>query len=172
MRVSATLRRNEAVVRVRRGELGRADTEAGTQLHALQDEVHAEPLLAFHPVQRRPHVVLFPDALLGPFDRNVLLPRERVDPAVVLVGPLAQRLFRDRIRPMDIAEEMHDVLRSRQERQVPEDDHAVEAVVYKHHQAAKQLGKGFHRSPPVVLRLSNEIIGETAGGNQISNMFG
>src|ERR1700674_4086400 len=86
----------------------------------------------------------------APFDRDVLVARERVDPAVVLVGPLAQRLFRDRIRPMNIAEEMHDVLRSREERHVPEDDHAVEAVVYKHHQAAEQLGKGFHRSPPGV----------------------
>jgi hypothetical protein len=51
---------------------------------------------------------------------------------------------------MDIAEKMHDVLRSDEERHVPEDDHAVEAVVYKHHQAAKQLGEGFHRSPPGV----------------------
>src|ERR1700674_2717379 len=150
MRVATTLRGNEAVVRVRCGELRRADAEAGPQLHALQDEVHAEPLLALHPVQRRPDIVLFPDALLGPFDRDVLVARERIDPAVVLVGPLAQRLFRDRIRPMDIAKEMHDVLRSRQERHVPEDDHAVEAVVYKYHQAAKQLGEGFHRPPPGV----------------------
>ena len=51
---------------------------------------------------------------------------------------------------MDIAEEMHDVLRSREELHVPEDDHAVEAVVNKYHQAAKQLGEGFHRSPPAV----------------------
>jgi len=40
--------------------------------------------------------------------------------------------------------------RSGQERHVPKDDHAVEAVVYKYHQAAKQLGEGFHRSPPGV----------------------
>src|ERR1700674_608820 len=86
----------------------------------------------------------------APFVPGVLVSRESIDPAVVLVGPLAQRLFRDRIRPMDIAKEMHDVLRSRQERHVPEDDHAVEAVVYKYHQAAKQLGEGFHRPPPGV----------------------
>src|ERR1700732_1109875 len=72
MRVATTLRGDEAVVRVRRGELRRADAEAGPQLHALQDEVHAEPLLALHPVQGRPDVVLFPDALLGPFDRDVM----------------------------------------------------------------------------------------------------
>lgn len=167
MRVAGTLRGNEAVVRVSRGELRRADAEAGPHLHALQDEVHAESLLACHPVQRRPDVVLFPDALLGPFDWDVLLARERVDPAVVFVGPLAQRLFRDRRRPMDIAEEVHDVLRSRQERHVPEDDHAVEAVVYKHHQAAKQRGKGFHRSPPEVFVSATRSIGQAAGGDQI-----
>lgn len=129
---------------------GRKDPEAGPQFHAFQDEVHTKPLLAFHAVQRRANVVLLPHALLGPFDRDGLVPGESVDPPVVLVGPLAQRLFRDRIRSMDVAEKMHDVLRSGQERHVPEDDHPVEAVVYKHHQAAKQLGKGFHRSPPGV----------------------
>jgi hypothetical protein len=41
--------RDEAVVRVRRGELGRTDAEARPHLHALQDEVHPEPPLAFHP---------------------------------------------------------------------------------------------------------------------------
>jgi hypothetical protein len=148
MRVSATLWGDEAVVRVRGGELGRADAEARPQFHALQDAVHAEPPLAFHPVQRRTDIVLFADALLGPFDRDALLPRERIDPAVVVVGPLPQGLLRDRRRPMDIAEEMHDVLRSGQEWHVPEDDHAVEAVVYKDHQAAKELGEGLHRSSP------------------------
>jgi hypothetical protein len=52
---------------------------------------------------------------------------------------------------MDIPKEVDDVFRSCEERQVPENDHSVEAVVYKDHQAAEQLGKGFHRSPPVVL---------------------
>ncbi len=170
MRVTTTLRRNETVGRIRCGELGRADPEAGSQFHAFQDEVHAEPLLTFHPVQRRPDVVLFADALLGPFDRNVLLSREGVDPAVVLVSPLAQRLFRDRIRPMDIAEEMHDVLRSREERHVPEDDHAVEAVVYKYHQAAKQLGEGFHRSPPgVVVSATRSSVKRPVGTNSIDH---
>ena len=170
MRVTTTLRRNETVGRIRCGELGRADPEAGSQFHAFQDEVHAEPLLTFHPVQRRPDVVLFADALLGPFDRNVLLSREGVDPAVVLVSPLAQRLFRDRIRPMDIAEEMHDMLRSREERHVPEDDHAVEAVVYKYHQAAKQLGEGFHRSPPgVVVSATRSSVKRPVGTNSIDH---
>jgi hypothetical protein len=52
------------------------------------------------------------------------------------------------------------------------DDNAVETVVYKHQQAAKQLREPFHRSSSPWSRLDNKIIGQTAGGSQISNMFG
>jgi hypothetical protein len=35
------------------------------------------------------------------------------------------------------------------------------------HRAAKQLGEGLYRSPPDVFFLSNEIIAQAAGGDQI-----
>jgi len=44
-----------------------------------------------------------------------------------------------------VAEEMDDVFRPRQQRQVSLDDDAVETVVYKSQQAAKQLVEEFHR---------------------------
>src|SRR3954466_7558371 len=46
---------------------------------------------------------------------------------------------------------MNDVLRPRQQRNVAQNDHAVETVVYKSQHAAKQRCEGFHRSSPVVL---------------------
>ena len=49
-----------------------------------------------------------------------------------------------------VAEEMDDVLRPRQQREVALNDDAIETVVYKPEQAAKQLVKGFHRSSPLM----------------------
>ncbi len=50
-----------------------------------------------------------------------------------------------------VAEEMDDVLGSRQQREIALDDDAIETVIYKGEQAAKQLAKGFHRSSPLML---------------------
>src|SRR3954467_4867347 len=46
---------------------------------------------------------------------------------------------------------MNNVLRPRQQRNVAQNDNAVETVVYKSQHAAKQRCEGFHRSSPVVL---------------------
>lgn len=51
---------------------------------------------------------------------------------------------------MDVPEEVDDVLFTRQKRQIPLNDDAIETVIYKDEQAAKQLAEGFHRSPPVM----------------------
>ena len=45
---------------------------------------------------------------------------------------------------------MDDVLGPRQKRQVALDDDAIETVVYKGEQAAKQRAERFHRSSPFV----------------------
>src|SRR4051794_20798450 len=50
---------------------------------------------------------------------------------------------------MQIAEKVDDVLRPGQQRDMTENDNAVEAVVYKSQQAAKQRYKRFHWSSPV-----------------------
>src|SRR3954451_6885127 len=46
---------------------------------------------------------------------------------------------------------MNNVLRPCQQRNVAQNDNAVETVVYKSQHAAKQRCEGFHRSSPVVL---------------------
>jgi hypothetical protein len=56
--------------------------------------------------------------------------------------------------------------------QVTMDDDAVEAMVYKDQQAGIQLCKKFHRSSLLRSCVDNSIIGQTAGGIKISNMFG
>jgi hypothetical protein len=45
-------------------------------------------------------------------------------------------------------------------------------MVYKNKQARKQLCEEFHRSPVLRFCLENLIFGQTAGGIQISNIFG
>ena len=71
-------------------------------------------------------------------------------PPPVLQGSLGQDLRGDRILTVHVAEEVHDMLRPRQQRQVPLDDDAVETVIYKNQEALKELREGFHRSPPLM----------------------
>jgi glycerol-3-phosphate dehydrogenase len=73
--------------------------------------------------------------------------------------------------PADVAEKVDHLLGPRQAAEVPVNDDAVEAVVYQYKQAAKQLGERLHRSSSRS-RFVNMIIGQTAGGVKISNMFG
>jgi len=121
--------------------------------HALEDEVHAEALAPLHAEAVGTDVVFLLDALLlhlfvRPLDGNAVVAREGFHPLLILVGPLGQNLLGDGINPMHVAEEIDDVLRPRQQRQVALNDDAVETVVYKSQQAAKQLGEGFHRFSP------------------------
>jgi hypothetical protein len=73
---------------------------------------------------------------------------EGVYPVLVVGGTLAQNLLADHRDADDLTEEMHHLLRPRQPAQVTVNDNAVEAVVDKLEQFAKQLGERFHGSPP------------------------
>ena len=71
---------------------------------------------------------------------------ESLDPLVVLGGALAQDLLGNGADAVHVAEEVHDVFRAREQRQMAEDDDTVETVVYECEQAAKQPREFFHRS--------------------------
>jgi hypothetical protein len=66
---------------------------------------------------------------------------------VVILGALTQDFFADGLDLVNVAKEMDDVLRAGEQRQMAEDDDAVETVIYQGQQAAKQLCKGLHRFP-------------------------
>src|SRR6476646_511115 len=80
------------------------------------------------------------------------------DPSPVLRGSFRQDLWRDGIQAVHVAEEMDDVFRTGQQRQVSLDDDAVETVIYKNQEACKELREGFHRSPPQKVWLDTKII--------------
>src|ERR1035438_3125647 len=69
-------------------------------------------------------------------------------PVPAIVGPLAENFFTHHRNAKHLANEMNHLLRSGQPVQVAVDDDAVETVVYKSQQTAKQLCEGFHRSSP------------------------
>jgi hypothetical protein len=71
-----------------------------------------------------------------------------------------------------LVEEVDHLLGPRLAAQVTMDDDAVEAVVYKDQQAGIQLCKKLHGSSLLRSCVDNSIIGQTAGGIKISNMFG
>ncbi len=53
------------------------------------------------------------------------------DPVMVLVGTLPQHFLGDGADAVHVAEEVHDVLRAREQWQMTQYDDAVETVVYK-----------------------------------------
>ena len=72
--------------------------------------------------------------------------KDSTQQTVVVAGALAQNVFGAGSHTSHIAEKADDVLGTRQQRQIAEDDDAVETVVYQAEQAAKQPQKRFHRS--------------------------
>ena len=117
-------------------------------------------------------MILFADSLFGPLDGDVVVAGVSFNPVLVVVGALAEHFFVHHRHAEDLVEEVDDLLRPRQTAQVTMDDDAVEAVVYKNQQAGIQLCKKFHRSSGLRSCVDNSIIGQTAGGIKISNIFG
>jgi hypothetical protein len=97
---------------------------------------------------------------------NAVIAGESFHPALVLVRPLAQDLFGDGIDAVDVAEEMDDVFRTGQQRQISLNDDAIETVIYPNQQVAEQLAKGFHRFSFPDSRTDNQIIGQGTDGSQ------
>ena len=60
-----------------------------------------------------------------------MIARERLDPLVVLGSALTQDLFGDDADAVHVAEEVHNVLGTREQRQMAADDDTVETVVYE-----------------------------------------
>src|SRR6202158_2378580 len=160
------------VIRVLGGILRHGHTEGAALFHAFEDEVDAESVGLLHLVQRRQDAIVFADSLFGPLDGNVVVAGVSFNPILVVVSTPAEHFLVHRRHAEDFAEEVDDVLGPRQTAQVAMDDDAVEAVVYKNQQAGIQLREKFHRSSVLQSFLDNSIIGQTAGGIKISNIFG
>src|SRR5260370_6338151 len=117
-------------------------------------------------------VVLFADSLFGPLDGDVVVAGVSLNPVLVVVGALAENFFVNHGHAEHLVKEIHHLLGPGQAAQVAMDDDAVEAVVYKNQQAGIQLCEKFHRSSVLDSFLDNSIIGQTADGIKISNIFG
>ena len=171
MRKAARLMRQNAVIRILRGVFRYADPECPALLHALEDEVDAEGLPLLHAAQRGQDVFFFANAFACPFDRDPVVAGEGLHPLPVIVGPAAEDFLAHHRNAEDFPNKVNHLLRSGKPVQVSVNDNAVEAVIYKNQQAAKQLCESLHRSSPL-FSSDNKIIGQTTGGFKISNMFG
>jgi len=156
VRVAGPLTRHDSVVGIVGRVLRQPDAELRPLFEALEDKVDAIFPLALESLSVGADVVLLLQLLrleylgIGPLDGNVVVAGVGLDPLLVLLRPFGQRLLGQGIDVVYVAEEVHQVLRSCQQREVPLDDDAIETVVYKQEQAAKQLVEGFHRSSPVM----------------------
>jgi hypothetical protein len=71
---------------------------------------------------------------------------EGFHPLLVVLRSLPQRLFRNGIDVVHVAEEIDDVPRTSKQWEITLDDDAIETVVYQNKQAGKQVAEGFPRS--------------------------
>ena len=84
-------------------------------------------------------------ALLGPRDRDRMIARIGLHPALVVVRALAQHLLADLGDAEHLAEEVHGLTNGpRQGAEVAANGNPVEAVVNKRQEVAEQLGEYFH----------------------------
>jgi hypothetical protein len=120
------------------------------------------------------YVVLLAHPLLGPLNGNLAIPGEGLDPLIVLVSPLLQDLLGNGSDAVHVTEEVHDVLRSRQQRQMTQDDDPVETVVYQCQQIAKEPDEMFHRSSSSFALASTTRASDRGPVEikEISNIFG
>src|SRR5271156_2382778 len=146
MRETAALGSQDPVVGVLRGELRNRDAKGAALFHALEDEVDAVGVLLFHPLQGRQDVIFFAQSFFRPLDGEVMVAGVRLDPLAVFIGTPRECFFADHRNPEDLMEEVNHLFGAGHATEVPMDDDAVEAVVYKNQQAGKQLCEQFHRS--------------------------
>jgi len=78
------------------------------------------------------HVVLLAHELLGPFHRQFVIAGVRFHPLPVHLGALTQDGLVDDRNTGDFVEKVDHLLGPRQTTQVPVDDDAVKAMVYKY----------------------------------------
>ena len=156
VREAALLVGEDAIVGVLGGILWHGDPKCPALLHAFKDEIDAVSIPLLHPAQSGQHVVFLADSLASPLNRELMVAGVRLHPALVVVGASAQHFFVHHRKAEHLPEEEDHLLRPRQATEVTVDDDAVETVVYKNQQAAKQLCESLHRSSSILRsRLDN-----------------
>jgi hypothetical protein len=168
---AAALPGQDAIVRVGGRVLGGRGPEGRALLQAFQNEVDPVLVPVLHATQGELKIVLLPHPRLRPFDGDVVVAGEGLDPVLVVVRPMGEDLFGDRRHAYHLAEDVDHLLGARQPREIPVDDKAIKTVIHKQQQASKKACKKLHRSSSSSC-LSNKIFGETTDGVKISNIFG
>ncbi len=77
----------------------------------LEKKIDAVAIAALHPLAVGPYIILFPDALFRPLDRDAMVSGKGLHPLLILLGPFGQNVFGEGVEAMHVAKEMDDVLR-------------------------------------------------------------
>ena len=131
MRVAGALRRHDTPVRIIDRELRLYDPVARPLLHAFEHVVDPRSAFSLQTRSQRGKLILLAHVLLRPAHGNVMVVRIGVDPAQILIGSLPERFLANTIHLLYRTEEVHDVLRSPQRREVSANHDAVKAVIGK-----------------------------------------
>ena len=110
---------DDAVVRIIGGKPGHPRLEGAAHFHAGEDAVDPVLIPSLHPLQMRQDALLFAHTLFCLQHGDFVVAGVSLYPSSILGSSLRQDLWGDRILTMHIAEKMHDVFGTGQQRQVP-----------------------------------------------------
>lgn len=100
---------DDAVIRILGGKLGHLRGERAAHFHAREDAVNPVLIPPLHPLEVWPDAILLAHSLLRLQDGDFVVAGVAFHPPPVFRGALGQHLRCNRILPMHVAEEMHDV---------------------------------------------------------------
>ena len=128
--ITRTLSSEDAAMWILDRKPGNGGEEDGPHFHALENEVDAELFTTLHAPQVGVNVVFLAHPFLGPLQGKFAFLGKSLHPAVVIMGALTQDFFADGLDLVKVAEEVDEVLWAGEQRQMAENDDAVEAEIY------------------------------------------
>src|SRR4030095_5444180 len=125
VREAAPLVRQDPVVGILGGIFRHADPKRPALFHALEDEVDSVGIILHEMTYRLQAVMFFANAVLSPFDRDLVVAGVGLYPTLVIVGALAKNFLAHHRNAEDLANEMNHLLGPREPVQVAIDDNSV-----------------------------------------------
>jgi len=144
---TAAMLAHKLEVRILGGVFGWKDSERPALLHALEDVVNAEAILAGPALLPGPNQVLLALTLLRPLQGQVVIAGISGYPSLISAGSLHQNLLGDFRLVADLAEKPGPIDFAGEVGEITVDDDAVEAVIKPLQMRGKELKKELHGRP-------------------------
>jgi hypothetical protein len=148
MGVTAALLAQDAIIGILGGIARGTNAKGRALFHTAKDVIDPEAVLALPALEDRPDPIFLAQSFFGPGHRDSVIGREGFDPALVVIGALAQQLFGQQGMAPHLPEEVDHIALAGQKGQIAMDDHAIKAVIKPLQERSEEFKKELHRRFP------------------------